>query len=244
MIKSLSPYYLYIPFIAPISGLTATSFTLQIFVWNGLKNVVPAAANYEVTIDNVTSSTGSHKIDISLLVNDFIDFTPFDTTTTELIDGFNQYWVKTQVLYITTDPDDNVPNLEETILMTAGYGYGMDGENSQIPTNNILLSGAEFKVNRDGFFVLPILIEESSPAASEFATITSIAGGCVTWVFNIPYPYTALTIQTSTDSGVTWINSTGTPVSPRCSFTFASGEQVRLRSEIGPLYYSNIITAP
>ncbi len=161
MIKSLSHYYLSIPFIAPISGLTSTSFTLQIFVWNGLKDTPPADANYEITIDNVTASTGNYKIDIALIVNDFIDFTPFDTTATELIDGFNQYWVKTQILYITSDEADNVPNYETTTLMTAGYGYGMDGENSQIPANNILITGTEFKVNRNGFFVLPILIQES-----------------------------------------------------------------------------------
>ncbi len=243
MIKSLSPYNLEIPFVAPISGLTSTSFTLQMFIWNGLKNVVPVNTTYEITIDNPTASTGSHEINIALIANDFIDFTPYDTTATELIDGNNQYWVKTQVLYITTDEDDNVPNYESTLLMTAGYGYGMDGENSQIPANNILLTGTEFKVSRDGYFVLPILIEESAPDADTFATITSIAGGCVTWVFNIPYPYTALTIQRSIDSGVTWTNSTGTPTSPRCGFTFATGEQIRLRSEIGPLYYSNTITA-
>ena len=143
MIKSLSPYYLTIPWVAPISEEICTSYTLQIFVWNRLKNIVPVNPAYEITKDNVTSSNASDKVNISPLINDFIDITAFDTTSTELIDGFNQYWVKTQILYTTSDEADFVPNYENIQLMLSGYGYGMDGENSQIPSNNILLTGTE-----------------------------------------------------------------------------------------------------
>ena len=242
MIKSLSPYYLTIPFIAPISETMCSSFTLQIFVWNGLKNIVPSNTVYEITIDNVTESVDDYKIDIALIVNDFIDFTPFDTTSTELIDGFNQYWVKTQILYTTEDEDDYVPNYETTVLMTQGYGYGMGGENQQIPTNKILLQGTEFKVNRNGFFVLPILIEESEPTETYFATITDTSGGCVTFTYNIPYAEPAITVQISTDGGIVWGDSTGSPTSPRCGFSFSSGDMVRLKSIGDTIYYSNVIT--
>lgn len=242
MIKSLSPYYLEIPWVAPLSSLTCTSFTLQVFVWNGVKNIEPTNPIYEVTKDNVTSDTGSVKIDISLIINDFIDFTPFSTNVTELIDGFNQYWVKTQILYTTSDVDDYVPNYEETVLMTQGYGYGMDGENAQIPANNILLTGTEFKVSRNGFFVLPILIEEDTPVVADFATITSIAGGCVNFTYNIPYGQPAVTVQISTDGGAHWSDSTGSPTSPRCGFSFSTGDMVRLKSIGADVYYSNVIT--
>lgn len=161
MIKSLSPYYLTIPWIAPISEEICTSYTLQIFVWNGAKNTPPELPSYEITKDNVTGSNASDKINISPLVNDFIDFTPFDTTSTELIDDFNQYWVKTQILYKTYRLVDFVPNYENTQLMLSGYGYGMDGENPQPLANKILLSGSEFKVSRNGYFIFPFLIEES-----------------------------------------------------------------------------------
>lgn len=240
MIKSLSPYYLTIPFIAPISELVCSSYTLQIFVWNGIKNIVPTNPTYEITKDNVTGSTGSDKIDISLIINDFIDFTPFDTTDTELIDGFNQYWVKTQILYTTSDDDDYVPNYATTTLMTAGYAYGMDGENAQIPTNKILLQGTEFKVNRDGFFVFPFLIEESEPIDEPFATITDITDGCITFTYNIPYSQPAVTVQWSEDEGVNWYNSTGSPNSPRCGVPFSIGDWVRLKSIGSDIYYSNI----
>jgi len=241
MIKSLSPYYLTIPFIAPISGETCTSFTLQVYVWNGLKNVVPANTSYEITIDNVTESISSYEIDIALIINDFIDFTPFDTTTTELIDGFNQYWVKTQILYTTTDEDDYVPNYESTLLMTAGYGYGMDGVNSQIPANKILLTGTEFKVNRNGFFVLPIMIEESEPVETYFATITDYDGDCVVFEFNIPYDEDTIIIQDSIDSGVTWTSKLESSTSPACAYDYPDVPTwFRLKSTGETVYYSNI----
>ncbi len=241
MIKSLSPYYLTIPFIAPISELVCSSYTLQIFVWNGIKNVVPSNVTYEITKDNVTESTGNDKIDISLIVNDFIDFTAFDTVDTELIDGINQYWVKTQILYTTTDIDDYVPNYETTTLMTAGYGYGMGGENQQLPTNKILLQGTEFKVNRGGFFVFPFLIEESEPTESYFATITDVDEfGCVFFEFNQPYSEGGVALETSTNSGTTWTYSVGSNTSPRCGSPAGVTTWYRLKSIGTEIFYSNI----
>jgi Bacterial Ig domain len=56
--------------------------------------------------------------------------------------------------------DLNLTQLPTTTLLLQGYGYGLDGQNSQPPTNKILLSGGEFKVNRGGVFNLPILVDE------------------------------------------------------------------------------------
>jgi len=159
MIKSLSPYYLYIPFVSPLSGLICTEYTLKIYAWNGAKTSIPATVTYQITKQNPTGSNADDKIDIARLINDFIIFRPQKSTTTELIDGNNQYWVYTEVYYTTSNPLDYVAQLKETNLLLRGYGYGMDGENAQTPTNKILLSGNEFKVNRNGFFSLPILIE-------------------------------------------------------------------------------------
>ena len=57
--------------------------------------------------------------------------------------------------------------------MTKGYNYGMDGKNAETPTNKILLSGTEFKVNRNGIFVLPIEIAETVPPPPSI-TITDV----------------------------------------------------------------------
>lgn len=159
MIKSLSPYYVTIPFVSPLTGVTCSKYTLKIYVWDGLKSAVPAVASYSMTKTNPTTSTGSDKINIARLINDFIDFEPQQSATTGLINGINQRWCKTTVTYTTTDEEDfNLEQLETTDLMVKGYGYGMDGVNSGTPLNRILLSGIEFKVNRTGFFNLPIKI--------------------------------------------------------------------------------------
>jgi len=161
MIKSLSPYYLYISFRSPLTLEICTAYTLQIFVWDGVKNSPPLTPSYSITKQNPSSSSGLDKVNIARLVNDYIDFTAQPMTATGLYDANNQRWVKTQIIYTTENELDlNVVQLPTTNLMVQGYGYGLDGENSQVPANKILLSGAEFKVNRNGFFNLPILISE------------------------------------------------------------------------------------
>lgn len=205
MIKSLSPYYIYIPFVAPLSGLTCTEYTLQIFVWNGAKASPPVMANYEKTISNPTASTGYSRINIARLVNDFIRFTPYDTAITELIDGGNQYWVKTQVLYTTADTDDYVAQLETTELMLKGYGYGLEGENPQPPTNNILLTGTEFKVDRNGHFVFPFLIQETVDTSSiTLDDVTFVSGITYEFDFTIDFTPTQIYCQVRANSESDW----------------------------------------
>lgn len=162
MIKSLSPYYVTIPFVSPLSSLTCTSYTLQVFVWNGAKNTPPTLPVYEFTKSNPTLSTGNDLIDISNVINDFINFSPSADNETILLNGDNQNWVRVQTFYTTSEPLDlTTPTNVSVQLMTKGFGYGMEGANPQIPTNKILLIGTEFKVNRNGTFVLPILTDDS-----------------------------------------------------------------------------------
>jgi hypothetical protein len=178
MIKSLSPYYVSIPFVSPLTGLTCTAFTLRLYVWNGLKGSPPATPTYEITKTNPTSSTGNDKINIARLVNDFIDFTAVSGAT-GLIDGQNQQWVKWDTLYETTNPlDATTPSNTNTQLMLQGYNYGLDGENAQPPTNKILIPIIDYKVNRNGFFNIPILIDEPEPPIIDF-TLDSITNDSV-----------------------------------------------------------------
>jgi len=153
MIKSLSPYYLNIPWVSPLTSVVSTAYTLRVYVWDGLKLSPPATASYTMTKPNLATSSGTDKIDISQLINDYIDFEP---------NGNNQRWVKTTVVYTTTDEDDlDIPQLASTNLMLQGYGYGLDGENAQPPTNKILITGNEFKSYRNGYFNFPFIISES-----------------------------------------------------------------------------------
>ena len=174
MIKTLSPYYLDIPFVSPLTGLTCTEFTLQIFVWSGLKDSPPAVSSWEITKKNPTGSTGTSRINIANIINDFIQFSPQEGTVTGFINGNNQYWVKWQTIYTTTNPSDYTSFSNQNIkLFTKGFSYGLDGENIETPTNKILLNGSEFKVNRNGFFVLPVEASEP-PILPPSITITSV----------------------------------------------------------------------
>jgi hypothetical protein len=144
-----------------LTNETATAYTLKIYVWNGLKNTAPSTASYQVTKGNPTLSGGSDKVNIARLVNDYIDFLAQTSGLTGLYNGNNQRWVKAEIIYKTSNVLDlDLAQLPATTLLLQGYGYGLDGQNSQPPTNKILLSGDEFKVNRGGVFNLPILIDE------------------------------------------------------------------------------------
>lgn len=164
MIKTLSPYYLSIPFVDPITEETALSYTLKIYVWDGLKASIPATASYSMTKNNPTSSTGNDKVNIARLINDFIDFMPATGISTGLIDGDNQRWVKVTVTYTVLILDEITVGTEQSFLIdlfAKGYSYGMDGENATIPSNRILIDGVEFKVNRTGVFNVPVKILEA-----------------------------------------------------------------------------------
>jgi len=208
MIKGLSPYYLEVPLIAPLSLEVCTSFTLQIFVWNGLKADAPVDPIYEMTKDNPTASDTFEDVNISLLIDDYIDFTPSFSDITELADGANQRWVKTQILYTTSDPDDYVPNYEETLLLVQGYGYGLEGKNTQLPTNNILLQGTEFKVSRTGKFVFPFLIQETVDTSTlELDSVILDTGSTYDYSFTSNFSFTQLYSQVRGTSGDAWSTS-------------------------------------
>lgn len=206
MIKSLSPYYINIPFVSPLTGATALSYTLNLFIWDGLKNDPPTEAQYQITKSNPTGSTGIDKINIARLVNDFIDFTPNKSETTELNDGNNQVWCRVEVVYITDDSDDDdVLQLAETLLVLKGYGYGLDGENSQPPTNKILIPLIDYKVNRNGFFNVPILIDEPTDTSEIVLTdIDFVSGNTYSFAFTSDFSFTQLYCQVRLNSSVDW----------------------------------------
>jgi hypothetical protein len=175
MIKTLSPYYLTIPYVAPLSGLTCTSFTLKLFFWNGLKSSPPTEATYEITKENPETSTGNVRIDISRYINDFITFNPSASSTTELLNGNNQLWVKAETFYTTTSPSDlTTPTNQIVSLALKGYAYGLDGENATTPANKILIPIVDYKVSRNSTFVVPLVIDETPPAIEPSIILNSV----------------------------------------------------------------------
>jgi hypothetical protein len=174
MIKTLSPYYITIPFVAPLSGLTSASFTLKLFIWNGSKSTPPSEATYEITKENPTASTASVKINVARFVSDFIDFEPSIITTTGEVDGNNQQWLKWETTYLTSSETDAlVSTNRNTVLYTKGYSYAMDGENATTPANKILIPIQEYKVSTNSIFIVPVEIDEPAPPV-ETITITDV----------------------------------------------------------------------
>jgi hypothetical protein len=184
MIKSLSPYYVTTPFVSPASGDTCTSYLLEIYVWNGAKDDV-LTPTYTITILNQEVSTGDSKVNISKLVNDFIDFSPNSGSGTDVVDGNNQLWVKTDVIYETGDiADIGIEQNITTNLMLSGYTYGIEGENAQPPANKVLIIGDEFNINRAGIFNVPILIDELT--ASQEVTVRSYPDSEQNYILALP----------------------------------------------------------
>lgn len=200
MIKTLSPYYISVPLINPTSELVCDSYTVNIYVWQGSKTAVPSTPDYTITKINAAGSSATEKLNIARIVNDFIDFSCVQSTVTSLEDGNNQAWVKF-VCYYSDQPE--LPQLVTTQFAVKGYGYFMEGENPQIPANKILIEGDEFKVNRGGYFVLPIEMTETPPDVPEFI-ITDITGGD-TITYTITFETDDIYLRYRQDGDTDWI---------------------------------------
>ena len=176
MIKTLSPYYINTPFFSEILNAVCLRYRLQVFVWSGLKQAVPNAANYEITIENVQRSDGSNTINISRIINDFINFKAIDSEDgfTDLVDSPNQNWVKTQVFYTAANGiETTIPEHEDTQISLKGYGYGMSGENPDVPFNKFLININEYTMSDSGTFIVPIVLDEPEATATSI-TITNV----------------------------------------------------------------------
>ena len=213
MVRALSPYYVTTPFVSPASGDTCTDYTLYIFLWDGAKASVPGTATYERTKPNPTGSTGSDKINIARLIADYIDFTPQEGSGTGEIFGNNQWWVYTEVTYTTvTASDATTPQLGSTKLFARGYSYGIEGENIETVTNNIMMQGTEFKVSRTGVFVVPVIVDE---AVTKALTVVSSPDS------EINYSKTVLATTDSAElSQYVWVDLSETTTDTSVTVTF------------------------
>lgn len=176
MIKTLSPYYITTPWLSPLTGLKATSYTLEVFIWNGGKGNSGYIPTYTIEKENVEQSISTDEVNISRIVNDFVNVRPVDTDTTESINADNQIWVKTQVYYTTSDTNESAyPQNVSVDLAIRGYTYGNEGKNAQ-PTSSILIPNDEYNANKNGVFVVPVLaneIDSSINAVTDSYTIVN-----------------------------------------------------------------------
>ena len=155
MILTRSPYYKSVPWNRPSDGATADSYKLELFIWTGNKTTdVPLSATYSIVKENIEVSTGTDKVDVARLINDYIQNTVITGSLTGLKTTNSCVWVKHQIKYTV---GANITNeLVVTDFATQGYGYGYEGENHQAP-NNMLTDVLEVDVYEDGYLMLPIV---------------------------------------------------------------------------------------
>ena len=157
MIKSLSPYYITTNFENATTAVISTYYILNLYVWSGDKNTPPAEPNYTITKQNVTGTAVDDVVNVARVLNSFLTVEAIKGSSTSLLDGNNQKWVKHSVYY---SDDLLTEENETTTLLTRGYGYGNEGMNPQPPTDKVYLTGNEFNVNREGVFCFPIYLDE------------------------------------------------------------------------------------
>ena len=174
MIKTLSPYYVTTPF-TYIGPLVCTAYTLKIYIWTGSKiSDVPTDATYEITINNAAQSNGNSKVNISRLINSYLEFTPVTLGSTSLVNSDNQMWIRTVVYYFgNSGVFINSPFHIDTQIALKGYGFGLDGENPDTPDNKVLMRVGDYTMSESGTFIVPIELDES-PAGAAFIIINNI----------------------------------------------------------------------
>lgn len=184
MIRSLSPHYIETPFVNPANGITCDAYILEVFVWSGEKLSPPSEPEYRYTIPNPTGSTGTNKVNIARVIDDYVDFTPQTATTTGLVDAENAVWVKTQVRFGNDGVFTVVGQFQTTELMVRGYYYGMDNQALGDPV--IRLSGTDFKVKSGGLFCVPILGSETSDTEITVKSYPELSVNSIDLSFDIP----------------------------------------------------------
>lgn len=160
MIKTLSPHYKTIPWLSPSSATTPDKYVLNIYVWDGLKASVPASPSYEIENLNPLERTGDTKVDISNYINDFLNVSRVTNTTTNTKDADSAVWVRTEVIYHIGGVAQSAEFIE-TDLTIRGYGYGLEGENPGIPTNDVLSHGVDPYVGTDSIYLFYYMASET-----------------------------------------------------------------------------------
>ena len=161
MILTKSPHYITVPWLSPSSATTPSKYVLKIYVWSGSKSAPPSTATYEEENLNPLGLTGSIDINISPYVNDVLTLSLNTATSTTVLFGVSALWVKTEVIYYLGTVAQP-PEFVSTSLASAGYGYGIEGKNPTVPSNNVLANGSIVNVSKNSTFTLPFLISESA----------------------------------------------------------------------------------
>ena len=204
MIKSNSPFYITTPFVSEASGLTCQNYELSVSIWNGLKGSPPSVATYTTTKNNPTASTESDKINIARVINDYIVFAPQKASSTSLINGNNNQWVKTSVIYNSTSED--LAQITTLTVATAKFAFGsgsclltLNGTQYTIPITTPLRAGNALNIQT----FVDALPDYSATVSNNVVTITAVQTGlqlATTWEEGTAIPMLVNVLTTQTGS--------------------------------------------
>lgn len=157
MILTRSPYYKYIPWRRPSDNQIVSSYTLELFVWEGDSvSDKPSTPTYERTKQNVEALDNDDKVNIAVLIDDFIENNVIEANNTSLNDANAAVWVSTQVKYNVGG--DITTELISTDYATRGFAFGYEVENYE-PTSNLLTDTTEIDVDKTSLIHLPYFRE-------------------------------------------------------------------------------------
>lgn len=160
MILTNSPHYLTIPWVSPSSGTTPDKYIVEVYVWDGAKASVPASATYELENINPLALTGNSDINISPYINDVLTVQLDRSANSTVFYGSSAVWVQTQVIYYIGGVAQSA-EFVVTDLAIKGYGYGIEGKNTTIPTNNVLTDATVVNVSKSSQFTISFKTSES-----------------------------------------------------------------------------------
>lgn len=149
MIKTRSTYNL-------TYNLDATFDTIiDIYIWQGDSGSRPLIPTYTIT-DKNPNAQATQTTNISNLLDDFIEFQPFSSLTTGLVNNPNS---------LNISIDRTVDGSTTTILTdfgVQGYYSAIEGLNVGLPSNKILVAGDYMKANKTSKVLIPLLPDGSN----------------------------------------------------------------------------------
>jgi hypothetical protein len=131
-----------------------------LYLWSGDITSVPATPTYSLTKTRPTTDFAEFNTDISKIVRDELDVIPNFTTATGVVDTIGSstdtvIWCKWVASF--TDAVETIPDIENFIAFTDGYGLYSEGVNPTSPTTEALTDVASRKVERSNVVVFPFI---------------------------------------------------------------------------------------
>ncbi len=159
MILTRSPYYLRVPF--PNDFVTSVTYTIDINT--GTPTVKTTEQSYTVTKQRPSDDFDSLWLDVSPFVRDVFEYSPIYTPDYPAVSVPLYFTNSIFLVDVNANINDSLgsdlTNVVFNKVATDGYGYFQEGQNYE-PTKRILLSHDNYKADANGYFIVPLRMEQ------------------------------------------------------------------------------------